>query len=162
MVEFNCCLKYLQNVYSTIHHWNKNLLFTLLHGNKGQEINLVLAKYSSLVGWPNYWFSLLCVTQERKISAVTWSRVIVCCWQLCKTVASQAILCSWRKDKFAQSFRIDTKMFQSNEGQMWWIHELGGTIINKTAIVLLKAFFFFLVICEMIIHLTINIILESV
>lgn len=58
-----------------------------------------------------------------------------------KTV-SHAIQWSLRKDKCAQSFRIDDKMFLSSVGQMWWIHRLGGSTINEIVIILLQAFFF--------------------
>lgn len=55
-----------------------------------------------------------------------------------------------RKGTFAQSLRTDKKMFQSNDRQMRWICELGGTIINEILIILLlKACFSSLVIYTM-------------
>lgn len=141
--------------------------FSEMHGNKGQDINLVLVKYSSLDGWPQLLIFLqgnkhvLYETWERKVAIVTGSCVIFCYWYLCKRIASHTIQCSSRKDKFAQSLQIREKRFQNNEEQRWCFHDLSGTITDETVIILSKVLFSFLAICEMMVHLIINVILDS-
>lgn len=145
-VSLNCCFKYLQNVPIVIHHWNKFIVYPEMHGNKWQDINLALEKYSSSEVDYNFWFSAKQQTHAlwntRTISIIMWSYYISLLMFVQKKTVSHAIQWSLRKDRCAQSFRIDDKMFLSSEGQMWWIHGLGGSTINETVIILLQAFFF--------------------
>lgn len=85
----NCCLKYLQNVCIIIHQWNKFIVYPKMHGNKSWDINLVLAKYSSLEDGHNFWFSAkqeMCALWNTKkhIHNYIYGATIFSYWYLCK------------------------------------------------------------------------------